>query len=441
MAAQISSPQNKYYLSGIDWVISAFDYTMKKTTSSGNASQIVVEMDPAVDSERLESTIIEFTKYFPVLFGTVVRNMYNLAPYWRVARNGNNRLNIETHSMNGHSSANGLMPFFEKSINTPFRDKNEHLAFRIIQADSKKTYLTMIFDHRLLDAHGAETLLDLLRRFVHDNSDRSIFHDIRLTAPLAMSSWKKRLHAGRNINRKFIAWSRTAFDSLSSGSGKNVGFRFNVNTFDAEETKAIYRNAENEAGYLMGMAYLLAAVLQGMQNLFKTKGVDSPRFLIGISVDMRKTGEKKQKLFFNHWSYMFFQIQVDAASTRKELIHAIKQQMYDQVKTNFSGDFAESSFLFRFVPLRVLGKWLNKELLSFVFSFMSKGPFVSSEFMGTNVTNLFHLPRVPVPPGLGFFFNYFNGLLNFVISYREGLLHNDEIALLERVIQEQIRTR
>ena len=441
MAALFSSPQNKYYLSGIDWVISAFDYTMKKTTSSGNASQIVVEMDPPVDSERLESTIIEFTKYFPVLYGTIVRNKYNLAPYWRVARNGKNRLNIETHYINGHSSANGLMTFFEKNINTPFRDKNEHLAFRIIQADSKKTYLTMTFDHRLLDAHGAETLLDLLRRFVRDNSDRSVFQDIRLTAPPAMSAWKKRLHAGGNINRKFIAWSRTAFDSLSSGSGKSEGFRFTVCTFDAEETKAIYRSAESEAGYLMGMAYLLAAVLQGMQNLFKAKGVDSPRFLIGISVDMRKTGEKKQKLFFNHWSYMFFQIQADAASTRKELIHAIKQQMYDQVKTNFSGDFAESSFLFRIVPLRVLGKWLNKELLSFVFSSMSKGPFVSSEFMGTNVTNLFHLPRVPVPPGLGFFFNYFNGRLNLVISYREGLLRKDEITLLERVIQEQIRTR
>ena len=266
-----SSRPNKYYLSGIDWLISAFDYTMKKTTSSGNASQIVVEMDPPVDLKHLESSIIEFTDNFPVLFGTVVRNKYNGAPYWRVARRGKNRLNIETHDVKGHSSAMDLMPVFEESINTPFRDKNEHIAFRIIQADRKKTYLTMTFDHRLLDAHGAETFLDLLSCFVRDNSDRSVFQDIRLTAPPAMSAWKKRLHAGGNINRKFIDWSRTAFDSLSSGSGKKEGFRFTVCTFDAEETKAIYRSAENDAGYLMGMAYLLAAVLQGMQNLFKNE--------------------------------------------------------------------------------------------------------------------------------------------------------------------------
>ena len=41
------------------------------------------------------------------------------------------------------------------------------------------------------------------------------------------------------------------------------------------------------------------------------------------------------------------------------------------------------------------------------------------------------MPRVPVPPGLGFFCNYFNGKLNLVISYLEGLVQNEEINMLE----------
>jgi hypothetical protein len=56
--------------------------------------------------------------------------------------------------------------------------------------------------------------------------------------------------------------------------------------------------------------------------------------------------------------------------------------------------------------------------------------------MGRKVLELFHMPRVPVPPGLGFFSNYFNGRLNLVISYLDGLLRDDEVQMLDRRIRE-----
>jgi hypothetical protein len=56
--------------------------------------------------------------------------------------------------------------------------------------------------------------------------------------------------------------------------------------------------------------------------------------------------------------------------------------------------------------------------------------------MGAEIKNFFHMPRVPSPPGLGFFFNHFNGRLNLVIPYLDGLLQDREINMLESGIMQ-----
>ncbi|PKL52626.1 MAG: hypothetical protein CVV37_00050 [Nitrospira bacterium HGW-Nitrospira-1] len=58
--------------------------------------------------------------------------------------------------------------------------------------------------------------------------------------------------------------------------------------------------------------------------------------------------------------------------------------------------------------------------------------------MGSEIKNLFHTPRVPVPPGLGVFFNSFDGRLNFVISYLDGLLSDEEVLMLTKGVKEKL---
>ncbi len=57
--------------------------------------------------------------------------------------------------------------------------------------------------------------------------------------------------------------------------------------------------------------------------------------------------------------------------------------------------------------------------------------------MDKKVANIFHMPRVPVPPGLGFFSNYYNSKLNVVISYLDGVLTDDDVLELDRGIRER----
>ena len=113
----------------------------------------------------------------------------------------------------------------------------------------------------------------------------------------------------------------------------------------------------------------------------------------------------------------------------------------DQVKSGFPKDLAEASLLTRIAPLRVLGKMLHLPLkgrmATFVFSHLGKSLYQSTEFMDGSVENIFHMPRVPVPPGLGFFSNYYDGRLNLVISYLDGLLAEGEVSILESGIRKR----
>jgi hypothetical protein len=69
---------------------------------------------------------------------------------------------------------------------------------------------------------------------------------------------------------------------------------------------------------------------------------------------------------------------------------------------------------------------------------VSKASLISPELMGAKITNLFHMPRGPVPPGIGVFFNSFRGRLNATISYLDGLFTDTEMEALERDLRSSI---
>ena len=67
---------------------------------------------------------------------------------------------------------------------------------------------------------------------------------------------------------------------------------------------------------------------------------------------------------------------------------------------------------------------------------MSKCTYDSHELMGSRITNVFHMPRTPVPPGIGVFFNSFDSRLNATISWLDGLFADVEMEDLERTLRD-----
>lgn len=428
--------KRKRYLSGSDWVINTLDHMMKNATCAGNMSQVVLRLDSSVDENAVRTGLNRFVRQFPVLQGRVSRDL-KLAPYWKIPVRADRDPAFSAHVAEDTGN-DGLIPAgLEKSVNTPFSDSSDHLSFHLFQ-NGRRSLVAMTFDHSIFDARGAELFLDLFQKNMNAG-ENSVSGDIAFASSSSLTQWSRKFLAGRNVNRRIIAISKTAPEALPVPVDGNRGFRYRLLSFNEQETAAIYEQAYKEAGYLMESPYLLSAVIQSMNRLFTSRGASGKSYLIPVTMDLRQGKDPLQEIFFNYVSYLFYHVPSDHAEDRKGLIALLKQQMFDHVKSGFPRDLAEASLLTRIAPLHLLGRLLHipmkGKMATFAFSHLGKSSYQQTEFMGQRIENVFHMPRVPVPPGIGFFSNDFNGRLNLVVSYLDGMLRDDEIGMLEREIR------
>jgi hypothetical protein len=242
------------------------------------------------------------------------------------------------------------------------------------------------------------------------------------------------------VNRKIIALSKQMIMSLPVSLEKSVrGFRHRVVCFDSDESSAINERAFAKAGYLMIMPYLFAHVFRAMHRVFTARGISDGAYTVPASTDLRQVKDIRQALFFNHNSMFFFQVPPDSVEDMDRLTTSIKEQMYEQVQSRFPQNLMTASSLTRVAPLWLMNRLfhlpMQGKIASFCFSHVSKCSYSSHDLMGARITNVFHMPRMPVPPGIGVFFNTFDGRLNATISWLEGTFSAEEVDLIENELR------
>ena len=224
---------------------------------------------------------------------------------------------------------------------------------------------------------------------------------------------------------------------------KGKPFRFRVLTCDERQSAAILDRAYREAGYMLLMPYLLAVSAQVLHEACGNGASLPSDYMVSVSTNLRDPRAESEMMFFNHLSFMFFGLPAERVDDRPAIIDSLKRQMYEQVKGDLQGNIAGASYLMRILPFRMLVPLMllpfHGEMSSFGFTSLASH-LRSMELGGARVTNLLHLPRIPVPPGLGFIANQFNGRLNVVMAYLEGLLSDKQadsmVSSLERRLLE-----
>lgn len=435
MISEYLSVKNKYYLNGFDWVMGSIDLIMKNTTCAGNASQIVFMLDAPPDEALVREALGRFLRLFPVINGRVSRH-WTLTPYWKMPGKSEERpVPLTVTRLDAASAQSKVLAALTDLINTPFTSKSDHLAFHLVYGKNEQC-LALTFDHRLFDARGAESFVGLFQKFLASNYDPAVAADIRLTQGFDLTGWKSKFLAGQAVNRKVLALSQSAMRTMPIHlNGGAPGFRYRVIAFDREETKRITNTAFDEAGYLMLLPYLFSRVAEGLHRLFERRGAPSGAYVVPVSTDMRTAQDIREEIFFNHNSMFFFQIKPEDLSDRKRLVASIRGQWYEQIQNKFPQKLLAASALMRIAPLPFLKRFLRLPLggniASFCFSHVSKDSFVSADLLGARIVNMFHMPRTPVPPGIGVFFNTYGERLNATISCLDGLFTGDELDMLE----------
>ena len=431
----------KRYLTGIDWIIHAINHINKKKTGAGNMFQIVLQMEGALDETILRECLNKFVKKFPVLNGRSMRD-YNLAPYWKIySKEKMLPPNVRTYRLDDNAAFSKVLSTLEQGINKSFNSVREHLAFHLIYA-GKTSFLAVVFDHCLFDARGAEVFLNMLQQEQKNETDYS--NRISLAESAHLCKWKEKFEAGKWVNRKLLQLSENKSRFLPLHSVSEKKFRFKIISLDERQTSAIIDTAYNEAGYLMFMPHTLAISIQVLHSIFTKRDICTGDYIVPVSIDTRPVEKVAQEVFFNHMSFFLIRVKANEADSFPVLLQSIKQQIYDQIKSNLPADIEKASLLMRIVPLPILGYLmrlpLKGQIASFCFSYTGEAAYNSPMFMEKKINNIFHMPRVPIPPGLGIFFSRFQGKLNVTFSYLDGMLENEEIDSVVHTLQSRLGT-
>jgi hypothetical protein len=421
--------RNKRYLTGIDWIIHVLNYMTLKETGAGFMSQVVFELHGKTDAMQLESSLSAFMKKYPLLNGRTSRD-FNLAPYWKIPTAGTDKITFETiHIRDSHKKDapfDDVLASLEKGINRPFKNRKEHVAFHLI-TKGEKSYVAMTFDHLVFDARNAEAFLNMFQKDWENGEESG---NMTITEPAHLSKWMDKFKAGQRVNRAFLQIADRVPPRVFTLPPGKKGFKFKILSFSRKETETITENAFNQAGYLMLMPYALSTSVSALHEIFAGRGFVSGNYVIPVSIDTRKKEEVMRQIFFNNVSFFIFKVKADLAVRFPELLKSVKEQMYNQVKADLPGDICKASLLMRIAPLPLLGSlmkiYLKGQIASFSFSYVGETAYESSYFMDNKIINIFHMPRVPVPPGIGIFFQQSKENLNVILSYIDGMLTDEE---------------
>jgi hypothetical protein len=435
MDVRLPYSRQKRYLTGMDWVVAALDRMTRRAGGFGNASQIVLELKGACCEAALRGALRSLAVEMPVLHGRPARD-WNLAPYWRMPpAHACRPIRLEVHELGVAPSAREVSSALAGTVNCRFAHAREHVVFHLFHGGADEHYLVMTFDHRLFDAGGAEAFLGLVQsRQFGDCADR--LSRLAGTEPAHLSAWKRKFDAGKLLVRTVRALTGAKPRILPRPAGRvRSPFRFRVVRFSPERSAAILDAAYAKSGYLLVMPYALSAAVVLLDRIFRARGIAGTDYIVSVSVDTRTPRTAEAGLFFNHVSFFFFRIDAGCVGDRPRLLWSLRQQMYEQVKSGFPQALEESSMLMRIVPLSLLGRLmllpLRGEFASFGFAHIGKTAFTFPQFMGADVVNLFHMPMVPVPPGIGVVVNQFGNRMNAVLSYFDDMLTDAEASAFE----------
>ncbi|MBS3762111.1 MAG: hypothetical protein KGZ25_02285, partial [Planctomycetes bacterium] len=439
MDISLPCSSKKRYLTGIDWSINALDAITKQATGHGNSSQVILVLNGRLDPADLADLLRKIFKGHPVLSGNLGRD-WSLCPCWRMP--GKPPRNLPLSVTTEKDDWEEIFLRFQRHVNQPFAGERQHLHFHLVNCGSRRSYLGMHFDHRLLDAFGAEAFLELIQQ-THQGKQSAITEQISLVEDAHLDHWARRFQGGKAVNRLQIRLSRGRVAAFPTPALiPPLSTRFNLTTLSEEETEQLVERAFGTAGYFMLLPSLLAGVVRALDRLARKRGRPEGHYVIPVSVVNRTPQEKWEKLFFNHVSFIIFQIPVDLARERSGLIEFLRDRLYDHMKSGTPDDFYHASMLTRIVPLplmRMLAKIpMRGQIGTSYFACLKESGYTSSEFMGFEVENLIHTPHVPPPPGIGVFLNQFRGHLNLVLSHLEGIFSPDEATELTEQMRSEL---
>jgi hypothetical protein len=425
-------------LTGADCFLRAFDGEVRRRAGASHLSQLVLQLGPGFEAERLRELLASAALEAPILRAPIRRPGLFSAPVYDLSRAAGSPLPRVTEVTGQPRSLGSSVPevFFER-LNDRFESRlGELLRFDVVPheggADVAMTWLHMLFD-----GAGSEAFvrwLDQRHRGASAAGELPGGDGLGDVAPPAMG-------AGRG--RQAQAWQRhmrgLAARPLRSLAGplrrERQALRYELETYSEEDTAAVVARAQAKAGFLTPMLFYLAAAIRAHDAVFRARGVDPGAYVVPLPVNLRPKGAAGA-VFRTHVSMLWFHAPPEAAQDFDGLLELLKAQRRDAIKAGLVEAGVAAMDYARFAPVRLYSHMARRsfrgELCSFFFAWTDQFLPGQGSFLGAPIVNAFHAPSVPTSPGSGAILSIRSGRLNLTHVYQQGVVSEEERGLLRR---------
>lgn len=423
MSFSLSYSANRRYLTGIDWIVGALDHSAENTIGLGGFSQAILDVEGRVDETDLRAAMKQISQRIPLIDGRVARDWSNLAPYWKTGKSAEIPLRICELAEDKGADSERL---FDDHINAPFDSRWQHLRCLLVRIGSRRSRIGLVFDHRLLDAFGAEGMFRLMD-LAWKKQLEEVLPKIKTTEPAHLDHWPRRLKSGQTLNRYLFGLNEKSVCGLNiPAPGLRRRIHFVHDSLTAEESAALARRAAEEIGVPVVLPSAAARAIAAMRQVVPCFPQSGEQCLIFTSTTNRLPGQEWEKLLFNHFSLMAFSTAQDDSRPANEIAVDLRDQLFDQMRSQIPFVMEDAGALGRICPhwigSRLMNALFSGRFCTFYFACLRETGFAGDSFMGMPVSNLTHKPIAFSPPGLNICMTWFAGHFNLVISYVQGVL-------------------
>ncbi len=444
MTVSLPNRRGRRYLTGIDWIIGALHHSAFASTGVGSFSQAILDVAGRVDDGAVRKALDQISQRLPILHGRVARDVLNLAPFWNLPRPGETvEIPLKIVDLPAGDEAAAEQQLADH-VNAAFENESQHLRLILVRIGDEHSRLGLVFDHRLLDATGAEAFLRLIDETSRGNLE-AIASQMKLSEPAHLNHWIRRLKSGRRLNKLLFGLNETPVCALAlppEGSAKRVWFVHESLT--VEETARFSQIAGEEIGIPIILPSACARANQAMREVFPETPLSGEQYLLFTSANARPMGDPWETFFFNQFSFLLFTTPKSAPPVMADIAHAMRDQFFEQMKQQIPAAMQDAAFLWRILPpwmVAKLTRFLFKgRMCSIYFACMKESGYPGDTFLGLPATNLVHTPLAFAPPGLNLCMTFFGGRFNLVLSYLEGVMSHESAKLLMQKFKTSLLT-
>lgn len=420
-----------HYHNGIDYAASWLDFASR---AESVPYQFVLELELASlpDENAIRLAASEILSFFPLIHSRRARNMFNIAPYQRIIATDKAIPFDVSEAKDENTDDEHIRDFLNSEIPGDFK-----LALHLIKNADGTSSLLFKFDHKVFDGAGAEIIVDTFCRLTHrEKPDKAL--EQKPEGPW-LNEWKTQFMAGRTFNRHKIASKKYGVPGVFTKDDEPAGKAdFIVLRLGRDEKKAIEAQSDEIAGPMMMSIFIVAKFGLAVSELLRQKGIASDCSAIPVTIDLRRG--QPAPVMMNHWAPVTFFIQSDIKRL-KEATDELKRQFCEIMKINYAQCIEKVNLLTRPLPLKIASKFFTSNIFrtstgSAVCGLAWHGHLASESIAGAEISNLVHIPVVPPKPGIGLFSNISGEKINFVASFRTGVIErNDARYILDGIIR------